>query len=59
MTAQVNQKACIRMPSEMVQRYFKDYKDPKFVSDFIDKAIRYYAEYLERARKRSRSGDAR
>ena len=57
--AKPNQKDCIRIPSEKVQRYFKEYKDPKFVSDFIDKAIRYYAEYLERTRKRSRSGDAR
>lgn len=54
-----NQKEAVRIPSEKVQKYFKTYKDPKFVADFIDKAIKFYAEHLERERKHSRREDAR
>ena len=52
-----NQKEVIRIPAERVQKYFRDYKDTKFLEDFIDKAIRYYADHLEKERRRSR--DAR
>ena len=50
-----NQKEVIRIPAEKVQKYFRDYKDTKFLEDFIDKAIRYYADHLEKERRRARS----
>lgn len=52
-----NQKDAVRVPVEKVQKYFKSYKDPKFIEDFIDKAIAFYARHLERQRNRDR--DAR
>lgn len=52
-----NQKDAVRVPVEKVQKYFKSYKDPKFIEDFIDKAIAFYARHLEKQRNRDR--DAR
>ena len=47
-----NQKESVRVPIEKVQKYFKSYKDPKFIEDFIDKAIKFYIRHLERQKDR-------
>lgn len=47
-----NQKESVRVPVEKVQKYFKSYKDPKFIEDFIDKAIKFYIRHLERQKDR-------
>ena len=54
-----NQKEAVRIPTEKVQKYFSSYKDPKFIENFIEKAIEFYVRHLERERRRQRSGDAR